>query len=170
MQSPPPGLPEWVEANGAGLLRFARGLCGNWATAEDLVQEALAAAWPRWATLTRTDRPDLYVRRVILTQYLRGERRRWRSEIPTAPADLSAGHLEAGTSTEDREGVVRALQQLSPRQRAVIVLTYFLDLSEVEAAQTLGCSRGSIKRHKHDGLARLRKLPELANIFNGGPS
>ena len=81
--SEPAGLREFIETESPALLRFAWALSGDWATAEDLVQAALVATWPRWNSLIRADRPDYYVRKVIVTTFLRWRRRRWNSEIPT---------------------------------------------------------------------------------------
>ena len=163
----PADLAEFVRAESAALLRFAWALCGNWSTAEDLVQTALAATWPRWGALTRADRPELYVRKVIVTTYLRWQRRRWSGEIPTQDFADSTDRSDDTAASDTRHALLSALRRLPPRQRAVIVLSYFLDLSEADTAQVLDCSVGTVKRQKHAALNRLRAQPELAATFAG---
>ena len=75
--SEPDGFREFVETRSSALLRSGWLLTGDWPSAEDLVQTALAAAWPRWATLTRQDAPELYVRKIMVNTFLRWRRRRW---------------------------------------------------------------------------------------------
>ncbi|HZZ95489.1 MAG TPA: sigma factor [Jatrophihabitantaceae bacterium] len=87
----PAGFHAYVDAHSRALLRAGWLLTGDWSSAEDLVQTALAAAWPRWASLAT---PDAYVRRVMTTTYLRWQRRRWTGEIPTADAGSRGGPSE----------------------------------------------------------------------------
>ena len=81
----PDGFREFVDAHSRGLLRAGWLLTGNWASAEDLVQTALAAAWPRWATIRRVESAEAYVHKIMVTTFLRWQRRRWVGEIPTNP-------------------------------------------------------------------------------------
>ena len=157
---------DFVAAENAALLRFAWALTGNWSTAEDLVQTALVAAWPRWSSVRGQD-PAPYVRRILVTTCLRWQRRRWRGEISTPDLPRSAAARDDFGSWHNRDAVMGVLLRLPPRQRAVIVVSYFLDLSEKDAAVILGCSTGTIKRQKHAALARLRGEPELAAILRG---
>lgn len=163
--SEPTGLRQFIETESPALLRFAWALAGNWATAEDLVQAALVATWPRWDSLTLADRPEYYVRKVIVTTFLRWRRRRWNQEIPTAELPRRSGQVDDYSAADTRQAVIAALMQLPPRQRAVVVLRYFSDLSEKQTAAMLGCSIGTVKRHGHDALARLRIEPDLAVIL-----
>jgi RNA polymerase sigma-70 factor (sigma-E family) len=163
--SEPTGLRQFIETESPALLRFAWALAGNWATAEDLVQAALVATWPRWDSLTLADRPEYYVRKVIVTTFLRWRRRRWNQEIPTGELPRRSGQVDDYSAADTRQAVIAALMQLPPRQRAVVVLRYFSDLSEKQTAAMLGCSIGTVKRHSHDALARLRIEPKLAVIL-----
>lgn len=166
--SEPSGLRQFVQTESAALLRFAWALAGDWASAEDLVQTAIVATWPRWDSLTRADRPELYVRKVIVTTYLRWQRQRWRKEIPAVEAHTDASHAVDDFAVSDtRQALLSALRRLPPRQRAVIVLRYFADFSEAETAGMLGCSIGTVKRQGHDALTRLRSEQDLATIFTG---
>jgi RNA polymerase sigma factor (sigma-70 family) len=116
--------------------------------------------------LTRADRPEYYVRKVILTTFLRWRRRRWNSEIPTVELARSSGQSDDYAAADTRQAVIAALMQLPPRQRAVVVLRYFTDLSEAQTAELLGCSIGTVKRSSHDALARLRIEPKLAVLLS----
>jgi RNA polymerase sigma-70 factor (sigma-E family) len=168
--SEPAGLRQFIETESPALLRFAWALVGNWATAEDLVQTALVATWPRWESLLRAERPEYYVRKVILNTFLRWRRRRWNQEIPTVELPRRSGQADDYSAADTRQAVIAALLQLPPRQRAVVVLRYFTDLSEAQTAEMLGCSIGTVKRHSHDALARLRVEPELAVMLQEGHS
>src|SRR6516162_10451945 len=79
----PDGFRDFVEARSSALLRSGWLLTGDWPSAEDLVQTALAAAWPRWDTLTRQDAPEVYVRKIMVNTFLRWRQRRWNGEIAT---------------------------------------------------------------------------------------
>ena len=146
------------------LLRSAWLLTGDWAMAEDLAQTALARTWLRWGRITRRDEPELYVRRVMVTTWINWNRRKWRGERPAfdlpdgpAPGDLAA---EAAT----RVAVRTALASLTRRQRAVLVLRVFDDLTEAQTAQVLGCATGTVKSTMSQALARLRADRHLAEL------
>ncbi len=155
----PDGFGEFVAAHSRALLRAAWLLTGDWPAAEDLVQSALAAAWPRWATI---DNPMSYVHRVMTTTYLRWQRRRWTGEIATD----SVPELEAGSDDrESRRVLLDALATLPRQQRAAVVLRYFADLSEADTAAALGCSVGAVKSHTSRAVAKLRSLPVVAALL-----
>lgn len=163
----PNGFADFVEANSPALLRSAWLLTGDWASAEDLVQTALAAAWPRWDRAMRNGTPFAYVRAIMTTTFLHWRRRRWTGEHPTevlpeGVADDAYGHVDA------RRDLLEVLAALAPRQRAAVVLRYFLDLTEAETAAELGCSVGAVKSHTSRALARLRETPGVAEILRGG--
>ena len=156
MSSPEPAresFEEFVASRRAALLRTAYLLTGDHGDAEDLVQLALVKAWPRWARIA--DRPEPYVRTILAREVTnRWRRRRWR-EVST---DVLPEHAAGGADPADREVLRRALLQLSPRQRAVVVLRYFDDLTEAQTAEALGIGLGTVKSHGRDALARLRVL------------
>lgn len=159
---------DFVRERSPELLRSAWLLTGDWHAAHDLVQVALEKSWPRWGR--RIDHPDAYVRRVMLTTYLSWRKRRWTAEIPTAELPEAEATAER---TDLRLTLLDVLTELTPRQRAVVVLRYFDDLSEAETAAVLGCSIGSVKAHASRGLQQLRATPGLAASLgveaNDGP-
>ena len=153
----------FVAAHQRSLQRTAWLLTGDWALAEDLVQTALAKTWTRWSHVLRDDAPEVYVRRVMLNTHATLRRRRWRGELP---AEYFPDVADA-TATDDHEVVERlrvraALGALPSRQRAVVVLRYFDDLSEKQVASILGCSVGTVKSQASRALAKLRVHPALA--------
>jgi RNA polymerase sigma-70 factor (sigma-E family) len=158
----PDGFREYVTARSPALMRAAWLLTGNEAAAEDLVQSALVRIWPRWAKLDREGSIDAYMRRVLVTTYINGWRRRWRGEVPTEVLPDGPAAVDAHAAVDQRLLVRQALADLPPRQRAVVVLRYFEDLTEAQAAQALGCSVGTVKSQTAKALARLRTHPWLA--------
>ena len=144
------GFEEFARARSDRLLRSGYLLTRDWAMAEDLVQTALAKVWRRWASI---DDPDAYLWRTLTTTYTSWWRRRWNGEIPTGTLP---DQPDFAVDVEARADLWQALAQLPRRQRAVIVLRYFVDLSEVQTADVLQCSVGTVKSQTHKALARLR--------------
>ncbi len=144
----------WARSRQRGFLRSAILLTGEQTSAEDLVQDALLKVADRWSRL-RHEAPDAYARRVIYNGAVSRWRRR-RRETPTAelPDAGAPGRSEAWLAGAD---VRAALQGLTPRQRAVLVLRYYDDLSEQQIADTLGVSTGTVKSQAHVALRRLRE-------------
>ena len=166
--SEPDGFRDFVEARSNALLRSGWLLTGDWPSAEDLVQTALAAAWPRWATLTRQDAPELYVRKIMVNTFLRWRQRRWNGEIATGRLPELRAYGDAFAQIDARQALIAALDRLPPRQRAVVVLRYFADQTEAQTAAAMGCSVGAVKAHASKALARLRDAPGLAELMTGG--
>jgi RNA polymerase sigma-70 factor (sigma-E family) len=156
----PVGFGEFVAARSPALLRSAWLLTGDQALAEDLVQTALTKVWPRWDRINRTDgRVEAYVRKVMVTTYANWWRRKWRAEQPTARVPEHPASVDRYAEVDDRAEVRRALAVLPPRQRAVIVLRYYEDLTETQTAGLLGCSVGTVKSQTSKALAKLREQP-----------
>ena len=151
------GFEEFVAARRPALLRTAYLLTGSHADAEDLVQVALVKVVPHWKRIA--DRPEPYVRQVLARESVsRWRRRRWREAAHGRPARAR----RRGPDLAEREALRRALGALAPRQRAVIVLRYYEDLTEKETASVLGIAVGTVKSQARDALARLRELlPDL---------
>jgi RNA polymerase sigma-70 factor (sigma-E family) len=140
---------EFVVARRPALLRTAYLLTGSHHDAEDLVQSALIKLVPKWARIQ--DHPEPYVRRVLARESVnRWRGRRWR-EVSTDMLPETKHH-----DSTDRIALLEDLRRLPPRQRAVLVLRYFDDLTEADTAAALGISVGSVKSHTRDALARLR--------------
>lgn len=155
----PPGFRDYVAARQRALLRTARMLTGNQHTAEDLVQTALERVWPRWSRIVRDGDPDAYVRRVMVNTYSTWWRRKWRGEAPTAELpDVAAPDAYADADLAD--ALRRLLPTLTPRQKAVVVLRFYEDLSEAATADALGCSVGTVKSQTSKALARLRTMAD----------
>jgi RNA polymerase sigma-70 factor (sigma-E family) len=146
---------EFVVARRDALLRTAYLLTGDHHDAEDLVQSALIKVVPKWARIQ--DRPEGYVRQVLARESVnRWRGRRWR-EVSTDVLPEAMQHDSAGSAdSDDRIALLEDLRRLSPRQRAVLVLRYFDDLTEADTAAALGISVGTVKSHARDALARLR--------------
>jgi RNA polymerase sigma-70 factor (sigma-E family) len=158
--------PPFVAARWARLLRTAYLLTQDWAAAEDLTQAALVKAWLAWPRLR--EEPEAYVRRIIVTTYTSWWRRHWRrSELSTdAPPDRPAP-AEQLVEIDERDAVWQALRRLPARQRAVVVLRFFEDLSEAQAAALLGCSVGTVKSQTSKALSKLRVDDALESALNG---
>jgi RNA polymerase sigma-70 factor (sigma-E family) len=146
---------EFARTRLPSLLRVAKALCVDRGTAEDVVQEVLLRAYERWDAIAVVDRPEAYVRRMIVNEYL-SWRRKW-VRISAAPdlVDLEATGDPAGP-VADRLELAGEIARLPARQRAVIVLRYMAGLSDADIAKELGCSAGTVRSHASRALDRLR--------------
>jgi RNA polymerase sigma-70 factor (sigma-E family) len=159
----PPDFDEFVAARSTRLLRTAFLLTHDRELAEDLLQTSLSKAWFAWDRM-RSD-PEPYVRRILVTTYASWWRRRWRGEQPTGDLPEAApphdgGHAERSATRHD---LWTAMGRLPRRQRAVIVLRYFEDLTEAQTAAVLDCSVGTVKSQTARALVRLRVDPALGS-------
>ncbi|MEW2355263.1 SigE family RNA polymerase sigma factor [Spirillospora sp. NPDC029432] len=148
---------EFVAARGSALLRTASLLCGAHQDAEDILQSALEKAYRHWGRLDPDSDPEPYVRRILVNLVI-SRSRRWKvlKEIYMAsPPELPGS--SATHAVELRGTLMEELRRLGPRQRAVLVLRFWEDLSEAETARVLGCSVGTVKSQASRGLARLRE-------------
>lgn len=152
----------FVQARTPALMRVAYLLAGTQHDAEDLLQTALTRTALRFSRI-RHDDPEAYVRRILYREQVsRWRRRSRRPEAPTHPLPETAV-IEPGTGVELRLAVRQALAQLTPRQRAVLVLRYFEDLPEADVARLLGCSLGTVRSQTHRAITKFRRLaPDLA--------
>ena len=157
------GFDEFVGTRSGALLRTAYLLTGDRALAEDLLQTVLAKCWFGWGRIDGP--PEPYVRRALVTTYATGWKRRWRSEYPTG--ELPDTPVPVGSVVEDRDVLWRALGALPRRQRAVVVLRYYEDLSEAETAAALGISPGTVKSQASRALAALRRDGDLSRTIGG---
>lgn len=146
-----PEFDAFVAARWRSLLRTAYLLTHDEGHAEDLVQEALTKLWFAWDRVDGD--PEPYVRRIIVTTHTSWRRRRWWSELVS---DRVGDIPTSSRDTVPDVDVWSALAHLPPRQRAVLVLRYFEDLSEAETADTLGCTIGTVKSQHAKALRRLR--------------
>ena len=154
---------EFVTARWHALVRSAYLITGDHGNAEDLVQAALEKVHRRWRHIQNRDAPEIYVRRAMVNQAISWRRRLRVREVALAPAhDATAPDAYAAYETQD--AVWRALAKLPPRMRIALILRYFDDLSEQEAARVMQCSVGSVKSQTSRGIARLREA--LGNDLN----
>jgi RNA polymerase sigma-70 factor (sigma-E family) len=147
---------EFADTRLAGVLAFAAVLTGQRATAEDIVQEVLIRAYARWDAIGDLDRPEFYVRKMVLNEFLSWRRRSWRV-IPAGDAPLAADPVgDPADRHADREALLSEIGRLPRRQRAVLVLRYYEDRSDAEIAELLGCQPGTVRGYASRALAALR--------------
>ena len=148
---------EFAAARMPGVLRFAAVLAGDRATAEDLAQEVLIRAYSRWVRIAGLDRPELYVRKMMLNEFLSWRRRSAR-QIPAGDrtSELVSTAPDHATEYTEREALLGELGKLPRQQRAVLVLRYYEDRCDAEIADLLGCSPGTVRSHASRALAALR--------------
>ena len=145
---------EYVGARWATLYRTAYLMTGNHADAEDVVQTALVKVYAGWSRVSAADAPDAYVRRILTNTFLssrrplRVARERLVDQLPETPV------TPAGS--EDRLSIWPHVASLPPKQRAVVVLRYYEDLSEQQIADALGCSTGTVKSNASLALKSLK--------------
>ncbi|GAA3190866.1 MULTISPECIES: SigE family RNA polymerase sigma factor [Streptomyces] len=150
-----PGFEEFVAARGPRLLRIAWLLTGDAHQAEDLLQTVLAKVWPKWRRIA-AGHPEAYIRKALVHTHASWWQRRWRGEVPCGemPDRVAASDPFGDVDLEMTLGAV--VRRLPPRQRAVVVLRYFEDLSVEQTAATLGCRPGTVKSQAAKALRTLQ--------------
>jgi RNA polymerase sigma-70 factor (sigma-E family) len=153
------------------MVRLAYALTGDAGHAEDLAQAAFARAYASWGRVKRAGDPDAYVRRIVINEHRSLFRKHRVTEELRGDLTDTAGQQRG---PEEQQALLDALRTLGPRQRAVVVLRYWLDLSEAETAAALNCSVGTVKSQASRALATLRKSAAAddraqgADIVEGG--
>ncbi|WP_410816734.1 SigE family RNA polymerase sigma factor [Micromonospora sp. 050-3] len=132
-------------------------LCQDWHTADDVVSVTVAKLYRNWRTAGRADNRDAYAQRVLTRSWLDERRRPWKRR-EQASETLPDVAVAAPETVTDREGLAALLRSLGAKQRAVLVLRYYLDCSVEETAQILGISTGTVKSQSARGLANLRAV------------
>jgi RNA polymerase sigma-70 factor (sigma-E family) len=149
------------QASALGLVRLAHVLLGDPEAAEDVVQEAFAGLYRRWAHLSDPARALPYVRSAVLNSCRSVARRGRRAEItgvlPGGCAGVASAEAEV-IGEEERRLVMAALRALPARQREVLVLRFYLDLSEAEIARDMGIGRSTVRSAQHRALAALGRV------------
>jgi RNA polymerase sigma-70 factor (sigma-E family) len=152
-----PDFDAWVAARGPQLLRLAYTLTGNRADAEDVVQDALARALPRWERISRVGDVDAYVRRMVINAHTSWWRRWRRRESPVA--ELRDSTVDGpGEDFDDRRRLWLACQALPEVQRTAVVLRYYEQLEYAEIADLTGVREGSVRARVSRGIATLRDV------------
>jgi len=147
---------DWMAARQGGLVRTAYLLTGSQHAAEDLVQATLTKLYLAWDRISDHQQVDAYARRALVNEHRSTWRRTSRRPEVLSNALPDQG-LEQPSYDGEREAVWRFVQGLPPRQRSVIVLRYYEDLSEAEIAELLGISTGTVKSQASRALASLRQ-------------
>ena len=160
----PNDFDRFVADNGDGLLRAAYLMVGDLHEAEDLVQETLFKVASRWPRVSRMENSVGYARRILVNLALHGssKRSRNRAELKATPPPETAANA---AYLDLHDELFDALAALPPRQRAALVLRYFLDLPEAEVAAALGCSLGTVKSSTSRGLKRLEETLRPTNHY-----
>ena len=147
------------QAHALALVRLAVLMTGDQSTAEDVVQDAFLGLYRRWQALHDADKALGYLRSSVLNGCRSVHRVRFRRQavVLDAPGEADSAEAEALLGEAHREVIV-ALRRLPPRQREAVVLRYYLDMTEDQAAQAMGVSRGTVKSATHRGLAALARM------------
>ncbi|MEU7845744.1 SigE family RNA polymerase sigma factor [Micromonospora sp. NPDC049114] len=148
---------EYVGSRGPALVRLARLLTGDEHRAEDLTQEVLSQAYVHWRRISRADRPDVYVRRMLVNANNSWWRRRSNREVVIDAVGDRPHRGDVGGEAADRDEMWRLILALPGRQRAVLVLRYYEDLDDATIAQILNCSPVTVRTHAMRALANLRE-------------
>jgi RNA polymerase sigma-70 factor (sigma-E family) len=158
----------WLLAREPALQRTAHLLAGDVHSAQDLVQETLAKLYLSWDRIRDRDRVDAYARRILVNEHRAAWRRpvRRREQVTDDLPDRPSGDPEYDGR---REAVWRFVCSLPPRQRAVVVLRFYEQLTEVEIADLMGISEGTVKSQSSRALASLRTaLPDHPELTADG--
>jgi RNA polymerase sigma-70 factor (sigma-E family) len=155
-QTEAPTFEEYAASAWPSLYRRAYLLTGSHADAEDLAQQTLIKTHRSWSRVSGSEAPNAYVRRILTNTFLSVRRPKGRRLELLAGDHAPEPVAAAPDGPEDRMALWPHIQELPARQRAVIVLRYYEQLSEAEIADTLGCSRGNVKSTAHHALKNLR--------------
>ncbi|WTW99126.1 SigE family RNA polymerase sigma factor [Streptomycetaceae bacterium NBC_01309] len=147
---------QFVLARHQALRRLAFLLCGDWHTAEDLVQAAFAKLFSVWPRVHRTGGVEAYARRVLVHAFIDTRRKRSSQELPSDQIPEPSAHVDADGAR--RLALLAALAQVTPVYRAALVLRYWEDLSVEETAALLGKSSASVRSATTRGLEQLRRI------------
>jgi len=148
---------EFVRAHSGTLFRTAYLMTGDYQRAEDLLQTTLVRVYQRWSRVEGMDRPVAYARRIVVNQATSWRRLKSSHELPSVIHDEPAW-ADRMDELSEHDRVWRAVLSLPPRQRAVTVLRYYEDLSEVDIAETLGMAPGTVKSSAHAANRRLAEI------------
>jgi RNA polymerase sigma-70 factor (sigma-E family) len=148
---------EFVAARLPAVLRFAAVLTGDRNLAEDVVQEVLIRATGRWQVIAPLDRPEAYIRKMVVNEYLSWRRRSWRLVPWGAFGDVAGPPApDPAVGLTERDAIMAELAKLPRRQRTVIVLRYYEGLRDEEIAEVLGCQPGTVRGYASRALAAMR--------------
>ena len=150
---------EFLTVRLSALLRYATVLACDPHLAEDIVQEVLARAQPRWSRIAAADVPEAYVKRMIINELASWRRRRAARVVPMSLAVLdavSAPGANPAAEFDERDAMIRRIAALPLRQRIVVALRFYEGFSDEEIADLLGCRPATVRSHASRALATLR--------------
>lgn len=151
---------EFAAARTPALLRYAYMLCGDRELARDLTQEVLIRTLVKWRRISRVEHPDAYLRAMLTNEYLSVRRRKVVATVAVPydgiPEGLGAQAASPERAYAERAAMMQRLGTLPRRQRAVIVLRYYEDLSDAQIADILGCRASTVRAYATRALAALR--------------
>ena len=155
---------EYVSARGQDLVRLGFTVSGDYQRAEDLAQIALMQAFRSWRKVRKADDPHLYVRRILVNEYLSMARRRSYGESPSAEIDPVHTVPDPAVDIVNSDELWRALAELPARERVVLVLRYYQDLDDRTIADMLGIKPSSVRSTASRALATLRKTRQSHRV------
>jgi RNA polymerase sigma-70 factor (sigma-E family) len=161
---------EFVSARLTSLLRYATVVTWDPHLAEDITQNVLVRAQARWSRIGRMDAPELYVKRMVVNEFLSWRRRRASRSIPIAGETLDGLMSPMPDPTalrDDRDAMLRLIAALPPRQRAVIALRFYEDLTVEQIAEMLGCRTVTVRTHLSRALAALQTALPATPVLPG---
>ncbi|MFC7529887.1 SigE family RNA polymerase sigma factor [Actinoplanes sp. GCM10030250] len=162
---------EFLSARLASLLRYATVLACDPHLGEDIVQEVMARAQPRWSRIAGAEVPEAYVKRMIINELASWRRRRAASVVPLSLAALDAvaePQADHSAAVDERDAMIRRLAGLPIRQRIVLALRFYEGRTDAEIADLLGCRVVTVRSHASRALATLRKDFPAATARIGG--
>jgi RNA polymerase sigma-70 factor (sigma-E family) len=156
---------DFMRGRWSAMVRLAYTLTGDRGHAEDIAQAAFAKAYASWGRVSRAGDPDAYVRQIVIHENSkRFRRQRVREDLQAAVPEQAS---DDNSALAERTALREALNLLGPRQRAVLVLRFWLDMSEAGTARALGCSVGTVKSQTSRALAALRTHADLTELTKG---
>jgi RNA polymerase sigma-70 factor (sigma-E family) len=161
---------EFVAARLGGLVRYATVVTWDPHLAEDIIQNVLVRAQARWSRIARMDAPEQYVKRMVVNEFLSWRRRRAAQSVPL-PVDVLDPLLPAApdpaTGRDERDAMLRLIATLPPRQRAVIALRFYEDMTVDQIADVLGCGAVTVRTHLARALAALQQALPATPLTTG---
>ena len=158
------GYSEFVAARWTAFHRLAYLLTASRPAAEDLLQTALMKTYANWRRVSAMEAPDAYVRKVIVNSVVSERRRPWLARESSRAETPESSVEPADSEVLNHELLWPLICALPDRQRAVVVLRYYEDLSEEEIAEVLGCARGTVKSQASDALRALRRALAVVDV------
>ena len=161
---------EFVSARLGNLVRYATVVTWDPHLAEDITQNVLVRAQARWSRISRLDAPELYVKRMVVNEFLSWRRRRAAHSIPLTAESLDGFMPPMPDQTaqrDDRDAMLRLIATLPPRQRAVVALRFYEDLAFEQIAEILGCRTVTVRTHLSRALATLHQALPAALVTTG---